>query len=439
MPTPSRALPARLLTLLATAAVLAVAACFQGDPTKVPTRPPEAAAQPTDNDRTNTSVQATIEAVTLAQSIIQTKQAEPRPPTPTTEAPPLTTMLPTECDRQLQHDLVTRATTAPAQEIQNLIRQLQKRQTRCHSSIWNPVVSDPEPGAENTCLSWIDGVDPIDLPVGLLVPDSETLTPRSQRDDQGNILVHWSTSHLEKPADGARCWLYRAAQRTWTPDSAMTKQEVRIEAIALSAGDCIVLQPPKDDRPPTPTKVRCTSEWTHRTLGTFEAPPADGPYPGRDTLVSQATSACDRRSTVYLRPLEDTWLQGHRTVTCLQDSFGLSLSDPERLDTIISALNVLDEECFDEFPTTTDGIVELVPCAGTWTFRQLHSYQASAAAPHPDTAEGTADPYLNCDRRTTVPYYPPHSTVERRPQDCPLHPREHDPRTRHTTNPRPPG
>ena len=82
---------------------------------------------------------------------------------------------------------------------------------------WRPVAVDPGPwnscfGAPGARGSAVGGAG---IPPGLMVGDSARRL--SGRDSSNNILVYWSGSVGERPADGAACWLFDSSVREWFP------------------------------------------------------------------------------------------------------------------------------------------------------------------------------------------------------------------------------
>ena len=143
--------------------------------------------------------------------------------------------------------------------------------------------------------------------------------------------------------------------RTETPTGAVreptkTKQHIEVEttptatkhleattdALDLQEGDCIVSTLPEEITLETVVIVPCNEEWQYRVLNSFEIQSSN--YPSDIEFEQHVYSNCDRRYTYTLVPTEEGWtsvLWPDRQVDCLQESFGLSLTDPGKLDRLV--------------------------------------------------------------------------------------------------------
>ena len=81
--------------------------------------------------------------------------------------------------------------------------------------------------------------------------------------------------------------------------------------------------------------VSCADEWERRILGNYTLGDA-AQYPGDDYIDAKAQEQCDRRYRFIMSPSAETWLIGDRTLVCLQVSYGLSVTNPEKLDTLVN-------------------------------------------------------------------------------------------------------
>ena len=133
-------------------------------------------------------------------------------------------------------------------------------------------------------------------------------------------------------------------------------------------------------------------------------------YPGESYFSRRAHDDCDRRYTFLLFPVADSWTLGHRTVSCLQESFGLSISDPARLDSLVGGDRLTDEECFNLAPETNDVLVELVDCSSIWQYRVLNSFAVDDLGQYPGEALFYQRAYDDCDRRYTDAQFPSEDT-----------------------------
>ena len=171
----------------------------------------------------------------------------------------------------------------------------------------------------------------------------------------------------------------------------------------LNVGECF------DEAPETEhllvELVSCSGEWQYRALSSFTVDDFDR-YPGEDLFSQRAYKECDRHYTFILFPLADSWALGDRRVTCLQESFGLSGTDPEKLDRLVGSDRLRAEECFDEAPETGHLLVELVNCSSEWQYRVLNALAVEDLYQYP--GEGLFDQraYKGCDRHYSTTLLP---------------------------------
>ena len=151
--------------------------------------------------------------------------------------------------------------------------------------------------------------------------------------------------------------------------------------------------------------VSCTDPWEYRVLGLFEVTD-QVTYPGQSYFETRALESCDRRHSDFLYPFEELWKLGGRTVTCLQESFGLSVVDPAKLDRLVSLDSLETGECISRAPETDGMLVELVDCSGLWEFRILGILEVDDHDDFPGESYFERLAYENCDRRYTLPLYP---------------------------------
>ena len=151
--------------------------------------------------------------------------------------------------------------------------------------------------------------------------------------------------------------------------------------------------------------VDCSGPWQYRVLESLKVDDQDN-FPGEAYFERLANENCDRRYSFFFFPVLETWILGDRTVSCLQQSFGLSIVDPAKLDRLVGVDTLELRECFDEALETGGVLVELVECSGPWEYRVLGSFQVDDQDNFPGgtTFEGLA--YENCDRRYSLPLYP---------------------------------
>lgn len=111
-----------------------------------------------------------------------------------------------------------------------------------------------------------------------------------------------------------------AVEETATPSA-------KIRATQLRDGDCVDSTIPESISIETVVIVPCSGDWAYRVTNTFEVAAADA-YPGANAIVEQADEKCDRISTLYLYPQPEGWVQGDRTVRCLQEASDPSTPGP---------------------------------------------------------------------------------------------------------------
>ena len=182
-----------------------------------------------------------------------------------------------------------------------------------------------------------------------------------------------------------------------------TKLDRLVGANTLTAGEC------SNDAPETDGTlvelVNCSGPWEYRVLGLFEVGELDE-YPGEGYFESRANEDCDRRYSYLLYPIEESWILGDRTVSCLQESFGLSVVDPDKLDRLVGVNTVTAGECFSDAPETDGTFVELVSCSGPWEFRVLGLFEVGDLGEYPGEGYFETRAYENCDRRYSYLLYP---------------------------------
>ena len=179
----------------------------------------------------------------------------------------------------------------------------------------------------------------------------------------------------------------------------------RVRRIDLSEGDCIVFEEGRGEFDATPRKVPCNGEWTHRALGFFEVE-AKGSYPGENYFLEQTHHNCGPNDTFSLMPRQEGWELGDRQVTCLQNSFGMSVTNPGKLDRLVNRSSVREGSCINHAPETGGLQFELVDCSGTWEMRLLNRFAVSDSEEYPGENEIARRAFDHCDRRMTNWVYP---------------------------------
>ena len=177
-----------------------------------------------------------------------------------------------------------------------------------------------------------------------------------------------------------------------------TPLSAEIEAVDVRVGDCINSKLPEGIDIYNVEIVECAGNWQFRALNLFEVD-RGGSFRGDGYFLSQSLSRCDRRYTNILLPSKDSWLLGDRNVTCLQQSFGIATTNPEKLDRLVGTLRLKIGECLNNAPETSDLAVEIVSCADEWERRVLGIYTLGDAAQSPGDDYISAQAQEQCDRR----------------------------------------
>ena len=167
------------------------------------------------------------------------------------------------------------------------------------------------------------------------------------------------------------------------PTATSTPLIAEIQSIDIQEGDCIISTLPEGVRIDTVEIVPCTDMWEYRALNSFSVSPSSGSYPTQEFFSRQAYENCDRGSNVFLYPLEDAWKLNDRTITCLQESFGLSTSDPAKLNRLVSEFSLRVGECYNAAPETRNEFVELVNCSSDWEFRIVDRTEFTEVTAYP--------------------------------------------------------
>ena len=403
-----------LIVLLATT----ILGCTNSDPAPTPNLEATIQAQLQSARHVEDSVKATVEAnIPVAQAVQTTlearAQATPRPttrpfgsqiaitPTPV----PQIALADQNCDQLLQEHLVYQTAATDAYTMQGVIRQIQAGTEKCSADLWNPKIVDPQPQEAGTCLVIANRLDPSRLPPGLLTPDGTSPRPTSGRDPANNLIAYWSKFPTEKPQDLSNCWIYLSDLNSWMTGQDLKAKTTTFTRINLNQGDCLVFAESLEHADFTPAKVPCDQEWTHRVVSSFETTDP-GYYPTSDQFQKQFFLHCSPRHTFALYPLQPAWIAGDRKVTCLQNSFGLSLTDPDKLDRMVGPPSLTPSDCFNRAPESAHVQVEIVDCSTRWHFRVLNTFQATNSTEYPGELRLWQESVQYCDRRTTVPIHP---------------------------------
>ncbi|MDA1228982.1 MAG: septum formation family protein [Chloroflexi bacterium] len=152
--------------------------------------------------------------------------------------------------------------------------------------------------------------------------------------------------------------------------------------------------------------VPCSGDWGQRILNSFVVD-RNGNYPGDDLFDRLAFENCDRRYNKTILPTRESWESGDRTISCVQDSYGLANSDSQVLDRLVHELHLLKGDCFNDPPIQFEAnSVEVVSCRGEWEFKVLDILIIESDIGFPTDADFSKLIFNKCDRRYTTTFSP---------------------------------
>ncbi len=214
-------------------------------------------------------------------------------------------------------------------------------------------------------------------------------------------------------SDADRIRSINDADRTQTassvPTSTPTPLSAEIDFVDIQDGDCVTSSLPEGVTIESVVIVPCSGAWEYRVLNSFDVTGLED-YPGKDYLSRAAFQQCDNRYTYILYPAQESWesrLSGDRTIRCLQHSFGLAETDPDKLDRLVSVSRLDVGECYNDAPETGGLQVELVGCSGDWEYRVLSSFGVADSPEYPGEDYFSQLAREQCDRRFAEFLYPP--------------------------------
>ena len=176
-----------------------------------------------------------------------------------------------------------------------------------------------------------------------------------------------------------------------------------VKSSSLGFGECYKEAPETGDV--MVELVDCSGEWQYRVLNSFEVADSDR-YPGESFFHRRAFESCDRRHSLALFPLAESWSFGDRKVNCIQDSLGLSVADPAKLDRLVNINSLGFGECYNEAPEAGDVIVELIDCSGEWQYRIINSFDVAYSDRYPGESFFWQRAQESCDRRYSFILFP---------------------------------
>ena len=130
-----------------------------------------------------------------------------------------------DCDGVLQSQLIVQRASSSEDRMNAVVSQIQTQRDECSSDVWDPAVNDASHGhgatADRHCFGTIATntaagtakVGSSKVPRGLISGATGNVRATSGRDSDNNIIVFFDKD--KPPTDGAKCWLYRSALRTW--------------------------------------------------------------------------------------------------------------------------------------------------------------------------------------------------------------------------------
>ena len=184
------------------------------------------------------------------------------------------------------------------------------------------------------------------------------------------------------PSVSERIRATNEAIHTPTPPATSTPLIAEIDPTDLQGGDCINSTFPDDIDIESVEIVPCDGPWQYRVLNIIVVENLNS-YPRGEIFDIMAHENCDRRYNFLLAPSRESWMSGDRHIGCLQESFGLSISDPGKLDRLVFYAYLRSGECFNEAPENLGQQVEVVSCSGDWAYRVTNRIEVSEYDSYP--------------------------------------------------------
>ena len=190
-----------------------------------------------------------------------------------------------------------------------------------------------------------------------------------------------------------------------TPTKTSTSLSAEISYLEIEDGDCINSTLPEGISIETVVIVPCSETWQYRALSSFEVTGSNG-YPGEDFFSQRARESCDRSYSYILFPPVESWKLGDRRIACLQEDFGLSATNSDKLDRLVSRDFLTSGECYNEAPETDNLQVELVNCSANWQYLVLNSFEVADSDRYPGVDFFAQRAIEYCDVRYDYVLYP---------------------------------
>ena len=168
------------------------------------------------------------------------------------------------------------------------------------------------------------------------------------------------------------------------PTATAARHDQTVHTVELETGDCVAsdLSAALELEIAEVQLTRCDGKWAYKVLHKYESD-GSGDYPGAERLLAESMAECPRQTSFILYPPESHWLMGVGDVVCFQESFGLSDTEPRRLDRMVRATSIAPQECAVLVPGTGYDMAELVSCAEQWELKGGPSFEIEHDGPFP--------------------------------------------------------
>ena len=137
------------------------------------------------------------------------------------------------------------------------------------------------------------------------------------------------------------------AVATTTGETPTPSAEIR--ATELKEGDCVNSSIPDVLTIDTVVIVPCSGDWQYRVLQSIQVAYGED-YPDKSFFTGQVSENCGRQTGTYLYPSAEGWELGDRTITCLQQTPALVISDLlEGSEIKVEDLSNEEASCLEEW------------------------------------------------------------------------------------------
>ena len=122
-----------------------------------------------------------------------------------------------------------------------------------------------------------------------------------------------------------------------------------IQVMELMEGDCVNSTIPDGITIDSVVIVPCSGDWQYRVLQSIQVA-GGGDYPDKIFSSGQVSENCGRQTGTYLYPSAEGWELGDRTITCLQQTPALVISDLlEGSEIKVDDLSDDETKCLEEW------------------------------------------------------------------------------------------